>query len=292
MKKPILALLSLLACGLHGVAAGKPATWCRFVPERKDDFAWENDTTAYRVYGPAIAADKGAENSGIDVWLKRVKYPIIDQWYAGNLKGISYHVDHGEGNDPYHTGASRGCGGTAIWKDGKMILGGLFKEWKIISREPQKSVFELTYDYDVNGAKIHEVKRITIELGQRLFLAESTFTQDGKPASLEIAVGVTTHDGKAKATFDLKKNWMACWEKIEGFGVGTAVVVDPSRVIEMREIENKKKDEGHALLVMHTDAAGKIAIHAGTAWERAGEIKTPEQWQQYLQQFAATLHGK
>src|SRR5262245_33955903 len=28
----------------------------RFVPERKDDVAWENDRIAYRVYGPALEA--------------------------------------------------------------------------------------------------------------------------------------------------------------------------------------------------------------------------------------------
>ena len=51
----------------------------RFVPERKDDFAFENDKVAFRIYGPALKDSK--ENSGIDCWLKRVDYPTIDKWY-------------------------------------------------------------------------------------------------------------------------------------------------------------------------------------------------------------------
>lgn len=270
-----------------GTAAVKaPVAYGRFVPERMDDFAWENDLVAFRVYGPAILKTKGSEDSGIDCWPKRVKYPIIDKWYAGNLKGISYHKEHGEGYDFYHTGKSRGCGGTAIWANGQMILSGPYKEWKILSKDPARFEFELTYDYDMDGAKIREVKRIAIVPGRRLFRAESTFTRDGKPAALEIVVGVTTHDGKAKASFDPQKSWMSCWETIDNLGFGTGVVASAHRVIEMREIKKTKPDTGNAILLMKTDADGKVVCHAGYGWEKAGEITTREQWEAYLSQFA------
>ena len=268
----------------------QPATFCRFVPERADDFAWENDLIAFRAYGPAICKSKGREDSGVDVWLKRVNYPILDRWYALDKQGFPYHRDFGEGNAPYHTGRSRGCGGTALWKDGKLILPGPYKDWKIISREPQKSVFELTYAYDLDGAKIQEIKRITIELGKRLFLSESTFTKEGKPvAGLEIAVGITTHDGKAKGTLNQAKGWISCWETIEKSGVGTGVVLAPSRVVEMRDLKSPVKDESHLLVVTRTDAEGKTVHYAGYGWQKAGEITTPEKWEACLDRFADAL---
>ena len=285
-------LEALLRYKALAASAQQPATSARFVPERKDDFAWENDLVAFRVYGPAILKDKGAEGSGIDCWLKCVKYPVIDKWYAGDQKGVSYHKDHGEGYDPYQTGGSRGCGGVAIWKNGKMVTAGPYKTWKIIASEPQKSVFELTYDYDVGGTKIKEVKRITIELGKRLFFAESTFTQEGKPAALEIAVGITTHDGKAKAVLNPQQRWMACWEMIDGAGVGTGVVMAPPAGIKMHELVDPKPNASHALLVTKTDVAGKVAYYAGYGWEKAGEISTPEKWENYLSAFAASLNIK
>jgi hypothetical protein len=271
-------------------AVPPPATWARFVPERADDFAWENDLIAFRVYGPAIKKTKGTEDSGIDCWLKRVRYPIIDKWYGGEKKGLSYHRDNGEGNDPYHVGGSRGCGGLGIWKDGKMVTSGPYKTWKIISRTPAKSVFELTYDYEMGGEKIHEVKRIDIELNKRLFHTESTFTKNDKPLpALDIAIGVTTHDGKAVPTLNQQKGWISCWEKIEGSGLGTGVVMAPSRVVSMRSIKSAKPDESHALLLTRTDAAGKVSYYAGYGWEKAGAITTPQQWQDTLTRFAATV---
>ncbi|RYX85509.1 DUF4861 domain-containing protein [bacterium] len=260
-----------------------PSTFARFVPERADDFAWENDLTAFRVYGPAIKVKSNeGENSGIDCWLKRVPYPIINKWYAGEPKGISYHKDNGEGYDAYSVGSSRGCGGLAIWKNGKMLLSGPYKTSKVIESTPQKTVFELTYDYDVDGDNIHEVKRITIELGKRLFDVQATFTKDNKPVALDIAIGVTTHDGKAATTLNLKGGWMACWEKIDGFGLGTGVAIAPQKVVEMYEIKSPKKSESHAVLITKTDDAGQVNYRAGYGWEKAGVIKTTEDWQAFL----------
>ena len=55
-----------------------PIVFCysRFVPERIDDYAWENNKVAFRTYGPVaqkMTEDKvkgGTLTSGIDAWLK------------------------------------------------------------------------------------------------------------------------------------------------------------------------------------------------------------------------------
>lgn len=254
-----------------------------------DDFAWENDLVAFRAYGPALAAKGGGEDSGIDVWLKRVKYPIIDRWYSLMQQGYSYHKDYGEGSDPYHVGPSRGCGGTAIWKNGEMVLAGPYKEWKIDSRDPKRSVFTLSYEYKIGEETIREVKTISIELGSRLFRSESVFTKNGEPVSgLEIAIGITTHGNKAKVTFDQAKGWMSCWETIDGQGLGTGVVISPKDVLEMKEHLSPNK-EHHAVLITRTDGQGRTVHYAGYGWEGAGEITTPAQWQDYLSTFAANL---
>ena len=76
----------------------------RYVPERLDDFAWENDKVAHRTYGPALGAPaepgSGKEvlvTSGLDIWFKRVDYPVVDRWY--NKGHDHYHHDEGEGMD-------------------------------------------------------------------------------------------------------------------------------------------------------------------------------------------------
>lgn len=277
--KTLCMIMTGLVC-LADAEIARPMTYCRFVPERKDDFAWENDKVAFRAYGPALRS--GEEDSGIDCWLKRVKYPIIDKWYkAGN-----YHKDHGEGCDPYHVGSSRGCGGLGLWVDGRMVTSDTFKTWKILKCEREESEFALNYEYRVGDDTYLEEKKVTIRLCNRLFKVVSTFRKNDAPAvGLPIAVGITTHDGKAAVSKDVSAGWMACWESIEGFGLGTGVVMDPACIEQFKVVEGKAKDDGHALFIIKTDAEGQVEYHAGYGWEHAGEITTSEAWNKYLESF-------
>ena len=103
--------------------------YAKFIPQRRDDFAWENDKVAFRVYGPA--APLAGHASGVDAWLKKVDYSIIDKWYDMHFRGKSYHEDRGEGYDPYHTGISRGVGGSAVWINETPYYGHNFTRYKI-----------------------------------------------------------------------------------------------------------------------------------------------------------------
>lgn len=263
------------------------STFARFVPERKDDFAWENDLIAFRAYGPALR--DGAENAGIDCWLKRVEYPIIDSWYKKfTEEGISYHEDHGEGLDNYHVGSSAGCGSTALWLDEKRQPLEAYTSWEILSNTANKTVFQLTYENEIEGHVYGETKKITIELGNRLYLTESTFTKDGIPAAnLPVAIGLTTHDTKATPTWDKEAGWLMAWEELDGSGLGTAVKVAPGSVTSVEILENAEvKDYSHALLIINTNDDGKVSYAAGYGWQAAGTITSPELWQGYLESSA------
>lgn len=274
-----------------GEAAEPRRAFARFVPERKDDFAWENDMVAFRTYGPALR--EGAEDSGIDCWLKRTDALVIDKWYADHLAGKSYHEDRGEGYDPYHVGSSRGCGGTALWVNNAMLTPDTFIDWKILEQSADRVVFELGYEYPATGDEppLRETKQITIEAGSPFFKSRSVFTRDGTPVTnLPVVVGVTTHDGKAEADFSPEEGWIACWETIDGAGLGTGAVLAPTRAFETKEIRKPDtKDASHALLITTTDADGALTAWAGFEWERAGRVKSRKEWIETLSTFAKNL---
>src|SRR3954463_13533874 len=112
---------------LENLAATTPpepaCVYARFIPERFDDMAWENDRIAHRMYGATLntpaATFERLRGSGIDVWGKRVTFPIVDRWYQ---KGHDqFHKDgEGEGFDLYSIGGARGAGGTGIWDGAKL----------------------------------------------------------------------------------------------------------------------------------------------------------------------------
>lgn len=285
------AALFLAACGASdsnetadksAATASQPKVmaFARYVPERRDDFAWENDKVAFRVYGPA-APLKG-HSSGVDAWFKSVDYAIIDKWYAAHVNGISYHEDKGEGYDPYHTGISRGVGGSAIWLDGKPYAAHSWKSYEVLESGGDKVVFTLVYEWYTPLGIVKETKTISLPLGTQLYTVDSVFTLDDKPTSLPIAIGIATHDEKATVYSNEATGRIAAWELIHDKGVGTGALLNPEKVEAIKHIPSDVRDESHIWLITSTDEQGKLSYKAGFAWEGAGEITTKELWLQYL----------
>ena len=54
MRKIILAIAALAAFAACSPKAEEAKVHARYVPERMDDFVWENDLVCYRVYGKAL----------------------------------------------------------------------------------------------------------------------------------------------------------------------------------------------------------------------------------------------
>lgn len=104
-------------------------------PARGSDVAWENDRIAFRVYGPTV---RDKVRSGVDVWAKSVDYPILDKWYKLMAEGKDYHTDRGEGCDFYHMGKLLGCGGLAVWIDGKPYASESYDSFNITKNEGDK----------------------------------------------------------------------------------------------------------------------------------------------------------
>ena len=269
-----------------------PRAFARFVPERSDDFAWENDLVAFRTYGPALRP--GPENSGIDCWFKRVPYPIIDKWYLEDRLKLPYgkvakpyHEDHGEGYDVYKVGDSRGCGGISVWADEKLYNSGTFIGHRVIENTPERVSFELDYASDFKGKILRETKHITLIMGQRLFQCDSRFTLDGAPAAkLDVAIGLCPQVKGTEPVFSPKTGAMLLWEKLDGYGLGTGIVIDPARVVKMQPFTDAA-GQAQALCLARTDDTGGIRWFAGFGWEGQGDITTAGQWTAYLHTFAA-----
>jgi pectinesterase len=265
----------------------------RYVRERLDDFAWENDKIAHRTYGPALAAPaapgSGKEvlvTSGLDIWFKRVPYPIVDRWY--NKGHDHYHHDEGEGMDMYNVGRSRGAGGVGVW-DGKALYTSTnYADWKVLANGPLRAIFELRYNgWDAAGTQVSETKRFTVDAGQQFDTIDSTFTFSG-PATLEIAAGLNkapTDKGQnpvIQVERDTKSHALLQWvEQSTNGAFGTAIVMPTS--------SGYAEDALNQLIVAPAVSGKPVRYLAGAAWSRAGDITTREQWQAYVAQAAARL---
>lgn len=263
-------------------------TYCRIVPERLDDFAWENDIVAFRTYGPKCQQlfedgnPAGLISSGIDCWLKSVDYPIIDKWYANNQEGISYHIDHGEGLDNYHVGASRGCGGIALPYNGKNVLSENFSTWEILANGPIRSIFELNYDtIKVGNVGVLEKKRITLDLGTNFYHCTVSYSS---PEILDTAsVGLALHNMKGKINSSIKEGWASYWEPMDDSYLGTAIIVDSKQVlgIGVNDSDTQQKSESNIWVNLKLDN-NSFSYWSGFGWEKRKKFNSAIEWENNL----------
>ena len=266
-------------------------TYSRFVPERTDDYAWENDKVAFRTFGPEaqrlteINDPLGTLSSGIDIWLKRVNYSIIDKWYQGNLDDPGYyHIDHGEGHDPYHVGKSRGAGGIGIWKDNSLITSKNFINYKTITNGPLRTVFEIDYA-PWSEFNVEERKRISLDLGSNFSKVEISLKTNNAP---NYTIGITTHDLNGEERLNIEKGWFRYWEKIDSAYLGVGVVIDPGVVKQAFVYESTTPDQSQ-ILIVNEPTLTNLTYYTGFAWTKSGQINSQEDWDQMLEKQAQVL---
>jgi hypothetical protein len=257
----------------------------RFVRERFDDFAWENDRIAHRMYGKALEtwAGEPLTSSTVDIWSKRTSRLVINDWYLAD----DYHADHGEGADFYSAGPSRGCGGSGIWEADKLWTSRNFMNSRVLANGPIRVLFELEYEpFDVNGGKIREIKRIWLDAGSQLGKFQSTYKWDiGEPSRVPlVGIGIKKSTGATKA-FDPARGVLLVWEPMakNAGRQGIAVLANPE------DMQGEREDRLNYLVLARCRPGLTVTYWAGFCWDKAGLITTVDGWKDHLASFAQGL---
>jgi len=248
----------------------------RFVPERKDDFAWENDRIAFRTYGPALARE--GSRGGIDVWTKSVRTPVVNEWY----KSKAYHKDRGTGLDGYHVGSMLGCGGLGyLTAKGDLVTSPVYAKWKVVEQGPLRLKFELKYDpVQVDEAKISETRTITMLAGQHAFTVNSSFKVDGDASKIKSVAGLSVRKAKAKpqlATGHFLGYWDPAMAKQHGF-IGVFLLNNDGarngyQVKSSQKPGEKSKKEYQIVKVLSVGVNTPVQYQAGAVWQK---VDAPE----------------
>lgn len=300
-------------------------TFAYYAPERHDDFAWENDRIAHRMYGPALETWKAEPltSSGIDVWIKRTRDLVVKRMYD---TGDYYHPNE-VSQDDYKVGKTRGDGGLGIWDDGKLYVSKNWRTYKIITMGPIRSEFELTYDaWDAGGRKISEIKRISIDANSYFCKAQSTFSSDDD-SPFQIGVGLAERPGenvvreftpdsiggiaewqdstsRGLIVKDQSEGWMSYWQP-QDFSKGTTgvAIVLPKDSVETFTNDNPNLPDAKLAPMKRTMTEGPPAVrnllaispgeigkpfdyYFGACWDRSGDFTNALQWTDEVNRFA------
>lgn len=280
------------------IVKGSPSAYKSFVfgkayPERIDDFAWENDRSAYRVYGPALQRN-GEKSFGTDVWTKSTQELVVDKRYKLHLWGVgqrdslkkaghpkegnaiyiasSFHHDHGDGLDVYSVGPSLGCGAPALMKNGELVFPYCYKDYKILDNGPIRFTVELTYHPNSDGVTEHRL----ISLDRGSHYNKITVWYDGIKQPTAWASGVVMNgDGQlamgqdyvlyADPTDNPKVNQSQIY-------VGTLF---PDGVDETTMLKGNKS---HGIGIVRKYKGQPYTYYFGSAWSNY-DVKTFAEWQ-------------
>lgn len=251
----------------------------RFVRERFDDFAWENDLIAHRTYGTALINWKGEPltSSAIDIWSKNTPKMVINDWYMVD----NYHSNQGEGCDDYSAGATCGDGGIGLWVNNKLVAPINFTNSEVLANGPIRVLFQLYYPaMDEAGNPVSETLRVSLDAGSQLDHYIATF-KGGAPMA---AIGLKKVSGEKK-DFNAEQGTLTSWEPMEKkMGMqGVAIIADP------KSVQKETEDAHNNLLIVKLQDNSSVSYWAGFAWDRAGKITSQDAWKKYVSDFAQSV---
>ena len=312
-------------CGeaTYTVTPGKPQPMKTFVtgkmyPERVDDIAWENDRTAYRLYGPALQRS-GEKAYGIDVWLKNTPDLEVDKRYKVELSNhariqqlikdgkkdeakqveieTTYHFDHGYGLDCYKVGPSLGCGTPALMENGRLVMPYSYKEYKILDNGPLRFTVELVYNPTTANGMSNIVEHRILSLDKGSNFNRMTVWYEGLTKATDIAAGVVIHEEDTQS-IKCGRDFVAYADPTDNpaaqnFQIYVATLY-PNGITETKTLMLDKPQNGiagHAVgIFKRYHNAERYTYYFGSAWSK-NDVRNFNEWLLRIDSFLEALHS-
>ena len=294
---------------------------------RKDDIAWENDRCAYRVYGPALQRT-GERSFGTDIWVKNTPDTVVYDRYVKDVNGnviknklakkakeaktealrkaaqaewneinatTSFHLDHGNGLDPYRVGATLGLGAPGLMVGKDLILPYCYKDYNILDNGPLRFTVELTYNPSTVGDCKDVVEHRIISLDKGSNFNKMTVWYDGLTSPTDFVTGFPIHEEDTE-TKTFAKDYVSYADPTDNVEVNNSQVfvgvLFPNGVDNTYyQLFDQKHDgaTGHALGIKRgLKDNEKYSYYFGAAWSKY-DVKSYAEWQLRIKDFLQAL---
>ena len=279
MKKYLLFAFALLLLAGCKQQSTEPQVMARFVPERSDDFVFENNLIAGRFYGQALEGNP--TSPGIDIWVKLPGQLVADSWYAEAVKDPEYYHHNHDGKDCYKVAVSLGGGASAPMIGSHLVFPATnYRSWEILEQKPDKVVFVLHYpEWEAaEGLRVALDKKVTVTPDTYFCRVDDTYTFSGAE-TLTVAAGILRHGAQETIESEQKgDDRYSIWEHAsdqsvepEDGMIGVAVVMPGAQQVFA------DKDLDHALCARTVKSGETLTYYFGSCWSK-GDIKTAKDW--------------
>ena len=279
MKKTIVIAAALLTLAACAPKTEEQKVMARAVPERADDFVFENNLIAGRIYGQALEGNPTAP--GIDIWVKMPGKLVADEWYAAAQEDPNYyHHNHGDGKDCYKVAVSLGAGASVPVIDGQLAYPATnYREYEIVKQTPDTVEFVLSYpEWKVGDVTVSLDKKISVYADSYFCKVEDSYNFSGAD-SLTVAAGIFRHPEQQTIEEEHSgADRYAIWEHASDQSIepedgmlGVAVYVPGCESVSVTE------DGMHGLCSKSIKPGETFSYWFGSCWSKA-DIKTAEDW--------------
>lgn len=245
--------------------------YSRYVPERKDDYAYENNLVAGRIYGPAL---EDPRTFGPDIWLKCTERMVINDWFAAG----DYHHNHGEGMDCYKVANTLGGGACAPYSGDRIFIGDNWASQEHICDGPVRTRATFSYpEFDVDGVKVSAERTLTLDANTRLVHWTTVFRSDKD--SIDVVLGAVLHNVISREDGE---NFIAFTEQASD-------TKNPARdgnisvglILDRPFKATAGIMDGHAVLKFKVKCGETVNYWTASGWSQGG-VASPEEWNEYV----------
>ena len=207
----------------------------------------------------------------------------------------SFHLDHGNGLDPYRVGATLGLGAPSLMVGKNQVLPYCYKDYKILDNGPLRFTVELTYNPSTVGDMKNVVEHRIISLDKGSNFNKMTVWYDGLTHATDFATGFPIHEEDTESkTF--AKDYVSYADPTDNIEVNNSQVF--VGVLFPEGIDNtyyqlfdKKHDgaTGQALgLKRGLKNQEKYSYYFGAAWSKY-DVKNYAEWQIRIKEYLDAL---
>lgn len=207
----------------------------------------------------------------------------------------SFHLDHGNGLDPYRVGATLGLGAPGLMVGKDLVLPYCYKTYKILDNGPLRFTVELAYNPSTIGDQKNVVEHRIISLDKGSNFNKMTVWYDGLTHPTDFATGFPIHEEDTE-TKTFAKDYVSYADPTDNQEVNNSQVyvgvLFPNGVDNTYyQVFDKKHDgaTGHALgLKLGLKDGERYSYYFGAAWSKY-DVKSYNEWQLRIKEYLEAL---
>ena len=207
----------------------------------------------------------------------------------------SFHLDHGNGLDPYRVGATLGLGAPSLMVGKNQVLPYCYKDYRILDNGPLRFTVELTYNPSTVGDMKNVVEHRIISLDKGSNFNKMTVWYDGLTTPTDFATGFPIHEEDTE-TKTFAKDYVSYADPTDNIEVNNSQVyvgiLFPEGIDHTYyQLFDKKHDgaTGHALGLKRGLKNGeKYSYYFGAAWSKY-DVRSYAEWQIRIKDYLDAL---